>query len=336
MSEPLLIVAPNWLGDAVMCMPALQRLAEREAPARIAVLTKPPLAALWSLQPAVEERIEYGNAWREMRRAADRIRAAGFRRAYVLPNSFRSALPVWLAGVPERVGRRGGWRSWLLTQSLPPPNRRAAEHQSWEYADVLGCGARSQPLPEPRLRIPEEAAARCRERWGDADADGGWAALLPGAARGPAKRWPAEHFAEVGRRLRQARGCRILVLGAAAERELCGRVATAIGAGAENLAGATSLPELAALLRACRVAVANDSGGMHLAAAVGTPVVALFGLTDPARTGPLGRGHRVFAAPAAARGRDIPRESAAAAAALRAVGPEAAAQAALEIMAGRA
>jgi lipopolysaccharide heptosyltransferase II len=159
-------------------------------------------------------------------------------------------------------------------------------------------------------------AARRQLTW---DAAAPCIGLLPGAARGPSKRWPAERFAEVGRRLASERGLRIAVFGSAGEAAICREVADGIGGAAACLAGRTSLPELTALLAGCRAVVSNDSGGMHLAAAAGTPVVAIFGLTDPAVTGPIGAAHRVVAAAGVTRARAIPRHSEEAERALRSV-----------------
>jgi heptosyltransferase-2 len=135
------------------------------------------------------------------------------------------------------------------------------------------------------------------------------AGFFPGAARGPAKRWPSEAFVDLGRRLLASQACRILVLGGRQDRAVCGQVAEGIGRGAVNTAGETPLALLAGFLRLCRVVVANDSGGMHLAAAVGARVVGLFGATDPSKTAPLGAGHRVIAARGVAHSRAVPRDA---------------------------
>jgi heptosyltransferase-2 len=147
--------------------------------------------------------------------------------------------------------------------------------------------------------------------------------VLPGAARGDSKRWPSESFAEVASALVKERDVRIALFGTDAERPACDQIARAVGKAACNLAGKTSLVLLAAALGRCRLAVSNDSGGMHLATALGVPVVAVFGLTDPALTGPLGAANRVICGvPAEQRTRDVPRESPEAEAALRSITPD--------------
>ena len=157
-------------------------------------------------------------------------------------------------------------------------------------------------------------------------------ALLPGAAFGPAKRWPAERFATVGRRLQRELSAGVAVLGAAAERELCRQVADQIGGAAISLAGQTSLTDLAAILSVCRLAVTNDSGGMHLATAMHIPVVAIFGITNPDQTGPLGPRVCVLQN-SSFRARDFKRQIHQAAAALAAITPEQVAAAALRLAA---
>ena len=192
--------------------------------------------------------------------------------------------------------------------------------------NVLGLAeiAHIDPL---RLDIPEQAmesSTRMLSILGRpvGDSKTPLVALVPGAARGKAKQWPPDHFAALGRRLAEEGGCRILVLGAGGENPLCSRIADSIGESALNLAGRTAIPELAALLSRCSAAVVNDSGGMHLAAAVGTPVAAIFGTTDPSKTGPLGSGHAILQEEGTARDRSVKRNSLQARNALRRIDPD--------------
>jgi len=222
----------------------------------------------------------------------------------------------WLAGIPRRVGLRRGARDLLLTSAVRPPAWPGREHQAWEYVALLCPEAADRPLPAPRLALPPDA-----RRAAEALLEGlprPRVALMPGAARGPSKRWPDDHFARVARDLSAAPGCGIVALGAASERDACARSLPPAG---RNLAGRTDLAAWAAVLAACDLAVSNDSGGAHLAAAVGTPVVVVFGATDPTRTAPLGPGVDAVAADVPRRGRDIARSDARAAAALRALEP---------------
>ncbi len=304
------MVSPGWIGDALMALPALQLFQARHPGTALTVLAKPRLVPLWSLHAAPRRVVAVTGTWPTV---VDLVRG-GFSAAYLLPNSVRSALLPWLAAVPERIGLAGQWRRLLLTQVVTPPMDPARQHQAWEYAAVLAPDA--TVLPPPQLALP---AAAC------AAAAGTIAALprpligiMPGAARGPAKRWPAERFAEAAKLLSVKLGGSVVIMGGPGDADACAAVAGGVGGGALNLAGATALPEWAALLAQCAVVLCNDSGGMHLAAAVGTPVVAVFGITDPARTGPLGARCRVVQR-SAQRDRAVPRASAEAVAALAAI-----------------
>lgn len=307
----------NWVGDSLMAMPALQAWQAAHAGRELIAVVKPGLAALWRMHPAVREVIELRPGLRGAWEAARRVRATGARRAYVLPHSFRSALVPFLAGVPERVGLPGHGRDFLLTRVVPPPATPGREHQGYEYLALVAPDHGDRPLPPVALMIPAEAEAGAAG-WMQ---PGTWVGLLPGAARGPAKRWPASHFEELGRRLIRNRGdVRIVLLGGPGEEELCREVTEGIGSPRVlNRAGQTGFAEWAAALKRCAVIVANDSGGMHLAAAVGTPVVALYGSTDPAKTGPLGRS-RVLQRDGV-RSRDVARASGESAGRLAAISP---------------
>jgi len=310
-----------------MAMPALQAWRRTHPGARLVLLVKPKLQALWSLHPAPDEVWALPPGLPALLAMARAVRRARFRTAYVLPHSFRSALPPFLARVPERVGLPGHGRDWMLTRVAGPAAGAAGRHQALEYTALFGVPGAPEP---PRLRLPPGLLAQADARLGSAPA-GGWIALLPGAAYGPAKRWPADRFGAAGRLLIERLGCRIVVLGAGEERALCETAARGAGPGAVNLAGQTSLAELSAVLARCRAALTNDSGGMHVATAVGTPVAAVFGITDPVRTGPLGPAAVLQAS--ARRSRDLPRDSREARESLARIAPGQAAEAVLSLLA---
>jgi heptosyltransferase-2 len=249
-------------------------------------------------------------------RTARRLRGENFDAAFILPNSFRSALIPWLARIPRRVGFPGHARGWMLTEKIPRPS--ASMHQSEEVAAVLVPDG-SRPLPPPRLSIPDDVRTWAGEALQEIMAPR--VALLPGAARGPAKEWPREAFIALGRKLVSRHDCRVVVCGSPAERQGCEAVADAIGSAAVSFAGRTGLCEWAAVLQQCAAVVANDSGGMHLAAAVGTPVVALYGVTNPGQTGPLGERCRILQH-SETRRRDVARDSRHAREALEAIRPD--------------
>jgi heptosyltransferase-2 len=330
LARRILVRGVNWLGDAVMTTPALLRLREAQPAAQITLLTPAKLRDLWPGHPAIDAVETFDDAegvWSVGRR----LRAGKFDVGLVLPNSPRSALELWLAGIPVRVGYAGTWRKWLLTKTVavrpgavamrkrsvaeinrligpaaavsppPPPPQAHHIHQYLHLAAALG--AKPEALP-PRLAVPETAvrglAARLRLP-GDSSGSPPCLGLNAGAEYGPAKRWPEERFIEAALEIQRRLKCRWLIFGVAAEAEAAAHIATSLNraAGANtggaqsdgqppalNLAGQTSLGELCAGLKLCRVLLTNDSGPMHVAAAVGTPVVVPFGSTSPELTGP--------------------------------------------------
>ena len=325
----LLLISPNWLGDVVMALPAFQQWRATHPGSRVTVLAKPGVAALWSLVGGVERIVTLlpGRAGR--RETLRTLRALDCGAALLMPHSFRAGWIAWRAGVPVRRGTTGQFRRWLINDpvSLAALENRHQQYEGFHLFDLVP----ETPPPAPRLTIPPDAA---RDAAAQARLDPAcrYVALLPGAARGDSKRWPGESFAAAAQQVAgHLPALRFLVCGTPAEAEVCAAVAAAIGAEAANLAGQTRLPALAALLSQCAAVCCNDSGGMHLAAAVDVPVVAVFGLTDPARTGPLGRA-RVIAPPGVTVSRAIPRHSPEAARALASIAPGRVAEALLEVL----
>jgi len=329
--DRVLVCGVNWLGDAVMSIPALGLFRREKSGCDVSILVKRRMAELWRMTDCVNEVLVYDPGSGGTLAAARLVREGGFDRAFVLPNSFRSALIPFLGRVPVRIGVGTQLRSSLLTGALRP----AADglHQAFEYLRILGLEAPDGGLPAPALSLPSGAVLDAELRLARGkEGRRRLVGFLPGAARGPAKRWPEEHFVALGRELVGRAAVSVVVFGSRPETGLCERVADGIGANAFSTAGQTGISQLAAMLRCCDAVVTNDSGGMHLAAAAGTRVVAVFGLTDPSRTGPLGEGHRVIARKNVPASRDIRRRSAAAAACLRSIAPEQVLEAVLEVL----
>ncbi len=283
-----LIVAPNWLGDAVMAIPFLRALRAARPGERLTVLAKRGPGAILGAVPDVDL-IE-----RRSSVIADAlaVRRRLFAEAWLLPNSFRSAVAPFLAGVPERIGFATDRRTALLTRALPPPPGTA--HQLRDYDSLLEARGVSPDFDPPRLPLPQRSLALAGEALLSASLPPGEIAMLaPGAAFAWTKRWPPAHWGRLAALLRQSGVEAVFVIGPgeeaiAAEAVLAAEFAVPVlGADLDPTA-------LAALLALARVVVANDSGPMHLAAAVGTPVVALFGPTDPGRTAPSGSPSRVL------------------------------------------
>jgi heptosyltransferase-2 len=288
----ILIRSTNWLGDAVMTIPAVQAIANGRPDAQVTMLTPAKLAGLWEQVPGVGAvlAIEPEHSVFDV---AKRVRLAGpFDAAVVWPNSLRSALEVWLAGVPRRIGYAGHRRRYLLNQlvrepRLPVRGQRKPPHQSLRYAHLAAeIGAGSVPrFGQPPGGGPAKAP---RER-------GAWAriGLCPGAEFGPAKRWLPGRFADAAQRAGRELACEWVLFGVDKDRELGAVIEKAFGGGCENLIGKTTLAELIAQLRRCDLVLTNDTGTMHLAAWLGVPVAAIFGSTDPDLTGPLAPPERV-------------------------------------------
>jgi len=306
MTGKVLICGVNWLGDTVMAMPVVQALKRAHPSSEFTMLVKSGLAPIWAMNGSSDRVLGYRPTFAGTLRAAADLRKEGFEKAVILPASFRSALMPFLAGVPERVGVAGDGRTWMLTRVVSLD--RAGPHQAREYYRIAGLSAPGHELESPAMHVPAEAISAIEGKLAGYSR-GRWIGIVPGAARGPSKRWPAERFAAVGRRLHEESGCGIIVLGTSSELDLCDEVIRGIGPGALSLAGETSLSEFAAALQRCSLVLANDSGGMHLATAVGTRVVAIFGITDPERTGPMGEGHGIIAPEGVIRSRDVARES---------------------------
>ena len=294
-----LVVAPQWIGDAVMAEPLLAALAARGE--RLAVAALPWVAPVFRAMPQVAEVIELPFAHGRLDLAARWRIAAGLRGrfdvAYVLPNSIKSALLPWLAGVPRRVGYQGEGRPWLLNEPLANPGGRPPMVAT--YGALAGPAFDAQPRPRLHFDALAEQAALAAAAIAVHDsspsglARGRYWVLAPGAEYGPAKRWPAAHYAALARSL-HAEGEPVLLLGSAGEAALCVEIAAEAGAGCSVLAGRLSLFESMALIGGARGLVSNDSGLMHVAAALGVAQAAVFGSTSPEHTPPLNAHARVL------------------------------------------
>ena len=306
----ILLVSPNWLGDAVMALPAAADVRRQEGTSRLVVSARPGVAELWSMVPGVDEvvTLPHGRGlkrWDALREGAERLRAIGADAAVLLPHSLQSTLTAHRAGVSERWGYRRGLRGLLLTRAVPAPPGRL--HQADYYRHLVGALGFPNGDRVPRLDVPPAVTAAARELL----AAQGWRpgvpllGIAPGAAYGGAKRWPAERFAAVAAALGRSHLLQPVIVGSAGDRGTACAIEAELGkinsSGARpplNLAGRTGLAQLAGVLATCAACVSNDSGAMHLAAAVGTPVVALFGATDERVTAPLAARARVLTADA--------------------------------------
>jgi heptosyltransferase-2 len=269
--------APNHLGDVVMALPAL-----RQARADILVLGwLAPILEMASLGVHV---IPFERGWAGWRTAVRRLRRTGYGRGTLLTPSFSAAWLLRWGGVTRLRGTATDGRSWLLSERVPRESLRGL-HRINQYHLLLDQALQEDPTL-PTLTPPRAAVDSWREQLGVTE--GPVVGLFPGS-NASARRWPTDRFGAVGRSV-AARGARVIVIGSGAERALTATVAAQVP-GAMDAGGATDLPGLAAVLSMCDLLVTNDSGPMHVAGAVGTPTVTLWGPSDPAEVGPPGSLH---------------------------------------------
>ncbi len=293
----ILVRATNWVGDAVMSLPALRALRESFPRAEISILAKPWVADIYRREPFCDHLIPFVSVFR----AARELRRMRFECAILLQNAFEAAAIAFLAGIPERIGYARDGRSLLLTRAIPVPRTgEIPPHERFYYLELLWRAGILDRRPENDLirldgaPLAREAGAERFRALGLGDVVVG---VSPGAAFGSAKRWLPERFAEAANRVAQELGATVAIFGSKEERELCARVTAEIKAPARNFAGETSLSEFIDLAAACRVYLTNDSGAMHIASALGVPTVAVFGATNDVTTGPTGPLARVVREP---------------------------------------
>lgn len=296
------VIAPNWLGDAVMALPAIADLRRGREDSPVTVAARPSVAGLFDLVPGIDRVVRLsspsdGGGWHRLRDDAERLRRLGARRAILLPNSARTALAAWRAGIPERCGFRRDLRGVFLTRAVARPSGRV--HQVDYYRRLVSAlGAAGGPR-EPGLDVAAEVGAEGAALLENAGWDGRsrLIGVAPGAAFGGAKRWPETRFAHVLAALAAEADLTGVLVGSQADAPAACAVAQEAGkiggaAGSRHLidlTGRTDLRQLAGVVAHCSAFLSNDSGAMHLAAALAVPVVAIFGPTDERVTAPLGR-----------------------------------------------
>ncbi len=329
MPEKILVRGVNWIGDAVMTMPALKALRKAYPGAQISLLVKPSVAAIFEKDPAIDQLIVYEEGFTGLigkLRLAGRLRKQGFSKAILLQNAFDAALVTFLAGIPERAGYERDGRKFLLTNPVPFNGEDRRLHHIEYYLNFLRALhiPAEYSLPWVHLSLEERLSARASLSSLRRPILG----INPGAAYGSAKRWLPDRFAEVADWFIRDTDGSVVIFGGPAEAGVAEEIQKKVrfriehpsavrkgsGKGPRgnppnadtpsrryedadsslmNLAGRTSLRQLLALISECDVFLTNDSGPMHVACAVGTPLVALFGSTDPGLTGPRGTGDSV-------------------------------------------
>jgi len=301
----LLVRGVNWIGDAVMTIPALRSLRKGLPGTKISLLVKPWVAPLFENNPDIDEIILYEDGFKSLTgkfKLSSLLKAKKFCSSILLQNAFDAALIAFLSGIPQRIGYSRDGRGFLLTDSIPFDNDARKLHHIQYYLNILekaGINA-EYSLPYIFLSMQERLQARDILKNLKRPVIG----INPGATYGSTKRWPPERFAEVSKRIISELGGSVVILGSKSEVEIADEIvsnpqlsafspqANPAEAGSSQLlvmAGKTSLRELSALISECDALLTNDSGPMHIGYALRTPLVAIFGSTDPALTGPQGK-----------------------------------------------
>jgi heptosyltransferase II len=294
----ILVRATNWVGDAIMALPALRAVRERFPDARIAIVARPYVADVYRGQKICDELITYdpagahaGLTGRE--RSAKELRAQKFDVALLLQNAFDAAWLAWRAGIPERIGYARDGRSLLLTKKIPVPKEgEIPPHEQFYYLELLRRAGWINSLPGKSfvtLDVSEEHRRQAEETLSSAGARTNAVRIATGAGAsyGSAKCWPPDRYANFVNRFRSHTDADVILFGTATEQKVCDSIAAGIKGPSISLVGKTTIADLPALLSRCHLFVGNDSGAMHVAAAVGLPVVAIFGPTDPHGTAPI-------------------------------------------------
>ncbi|MFN7994012.1 MAG: lipopolysaccharide heptosyltransferase II [Bryobacteraceae bacterium] len=293
----ILLRSTNWVGDAVMSLPAIRAIRESFPGAHLSLLARPSVTGIFARERSIDQVIEHSN---DRKKTAGQLRKENFDWAILFPNSFDSALLVWMAKIPRRTGYARDGRRWLLTEAIPPPEPgEIPRHERFYYLELLRRAAvihRYPPCPEIRLDGRAEARAAGVEALRQAGLAGPVIGVSPGAAYGNAKRWLPEGFAEAAVRIAGTHSAAVALFGSPGERDVCESIARRVreeGVEAYNYAGQTSMREFIDLAAACQLFLSNDSGAMHIVSALGVPSVTVFGATDDTATGPTGTWARI-------------------------------------------
>ena len=287
----ILIRSSNWLGDAVMSVPAVRAIKDGRPDAHVTIAAPTKIAPMWKLVPEVDAIVPLpNNSFFPVVRLLKQ--QAPFDVGILFPNSLRVALETWLSGIPRRVGYRGHWRSWIVNQIVRDPRKPGPpEHHSLRFLRIAHeCGAEMLSAQHSTLNIP----SRRGNQLSPVNHQPMRIGLCPGAEYGPAKRWLPERFAEAVARVSAQLSAQWILFGTKNDTAIGDQIAAAIGDRCVNRIGQTNLDQLIDELRQCRLLLTNDTGTMHLAALLGIPVVAIFGSTEPHLTGPIGNRHIIL------------------------------------------
>jgi heptosyltransferase II len=298
--QRILIIAPQWIGDAVMSLPLLNLIKQNFSNSIIDVLCTPWVAPIYKANPDTTNVIKTNFQHRSLQlglrlTTAQNIKAMNYTMAFVLPNSFKSALIPWLAGIPKRIGYRGELRFGLINNTLPNPSRQVRTPMAEHYAQLLNTIQKLpidlRNLPTPRLEISEESARETNQQLAPI-ANHPFYVFAPGAEYGPAKRWPSDHYAQLAQQILASEpNSHIVILGSQNDHVVGHQIQTHSNHAnrIQNWCGQISLDQSIAVIAKSRCLISNDSGLMHIGAALSVPQVAIFGSSNPKHTPPLSK-----------------------------------------------
>jgi heptosyltransferase-2 len=294
----ILIRATNWIGDAILALPALRAVRGKCLAAHIAIVARPYVADIYRDQGVCDELIVYDphskhHGWRGRELLAKQLRVQKFDTALLLQNAFDAAWLAWRAGIPQRVGYARDGRSLLLTHAIPLPKPdEIPAHEKFYYLELLRRAGWIEALPNEsliQLRVPDAARQRAALTLVEAGSrpNALRIAVGAGASYGSAKCWPPNRFASALNQILSQSDADVILFGTAGESAVSSAIANQLQRAAIDLTGKTRIADLPALLSQCHLFLGNDSGAMHVAAAVGLPIIAVFGPTDPEGTAPV-------------------------------------------------
>ena len=297
----ILVRGVNWVGDTILTYPTVQKLKSLFPHSHLAILVPSHLIDLWKTFPYADEIIPFqkkrgfGSIWEDLN-LSQSLKERNFDLAIIFPRSFRSAFQAYLARIPIRIGYQDEGRSLFLTHGIRRTEEIRRSHRVHYFQKLTDSLGQAEGSSSPRIFLREEDRKWAEQKLRDLGIQDGrpLIGMNPGATYGLAKCWYPERFGELGKRLFEKWKATVLLFGKEEERPIAKEILQHLKEGGIDLTGKTHLLQLAALLERCQLIVTNDTGTMHVATAVGTPVVALFGSTDPSTTGPWGDGHIVI------------------------------------------
>ncbi len=294
----ILVRGVNWVGDTILSYPTVQQLKTLFPKSHLAILVPSYLVDLWKTFPFVDEIIPFhkkggiASTWEDLN-LGQSLKGRHFDLALILPRSFRSAFHIYLARIPIRIGYQDEGRSLFLTHRISRTKEILQVHRVYYYQKLLEPLGKGGGHPSPRVFLREEDRKWAGQTLRDLGILDGrpLIGINPGATYGLAKCWIPDRFGELGERLSKKWQASVLLFGKEEEKSVVQEILQHIRGRGIDLTGKTSLLQLAALLQRCHLLVTNDTGTMHVATAVGTPVIAIFGSSDPITTGPWGDDH---------------------------------------------